>query len=267
MTDWSDLKGELDTWAREGQRATFWWRDDDAVEPTPTLDRLLDLAQRHDAPLMLAVIPARAAPALAERIAEAGNHVVPAQHGYAHRNHAPAGERKCELGTHRPLAEVLEELARGRAVMDSHFGDAWLPVMVPPWNRIGPEVTGRLSTLGYVGLSTIAPRAAAYAAPKVLQVNTHLDIMRWQAPRGFLGTGPALTRLTAHLRARRTGQADAEEPTGLLTHHLAHDAAVWDFLERLLEALSVHPAAAFAHPRTLFDLTPEVSGAGTRGAA
>ena len=271
MSEWSELEAELEVWRLRGRRATFWWRDDDAVEPTPALERLLELAGRHGVPLMLAVIPAGATRALARRIAEAGDGVVPVQHGFAHRNHAPSDARKWELGTHRPGDEVLAELARGRARMDALFGEDWLPVMVPPWNRIAPEVTARLGAHGYVGLSTIAPRAATEASPGVLQVNAHLDIMRWDAPRGFLGTAPALRQLIAHLRDRRTGAADPVadpgEPSGVLTHHLAHDAEGWAFLDRLLGILAAHPAAAFAHPRGIFEAGPKISGTGARGAA
>lgn len=252
MTEWADLIAELDAWRDAGRRATFWWRDDDAVEPTPALERLLDLAGRHDTPLMLAVIPARARAALVSRLAAAGPGAVPVQHGFAHLNHAPAGEKKWELGAHRPPAVVLEELARGRAQMEALFADAWLNVMVPPYNRIAPEVAAALGRLGYRGLSADGARAAALAAPGVIQVNTHADIMRWDQPRGFLGTAPSIARVLSHLRARRLGEADAAEPTGLLTHHLAHDEGCWAFLEHFLARVLAHPAAALVHPRALF---------------
>ena len=44
MGEWSDLEAELEAWRCRGRRATFWWRDDDAVEATPALERLLGLA-------------------------------------------------------------------------------------------------------------------------------------------------------------------------------------------------------------------------------
>ncbi len=258
MNDWADLNAELDAWRDAGRRATFWWRDDDAVEPTPALERLLDLARRHDTPLMLAVIPARARAALVSRLAAAGPGAVPVQHGFAHLNHAPAGEKKWELGAHRPLAAVIEELARGMAQMEALFAEAWLQVMVPPYNRIAPEVTAALGRLGYRGLSTDGARAAALAGPGVIQVNTHADIMRWDQPRGFLGTPNAIGRVRDHLEARRLGRADTAEPTGLLTHHLAHDDGCWDFIEQFLSCVLTHPAAAFLHPRAIF--TPEEAG-------
>jgi hypothetical protein len=265
--DWPDLAAELDAWGERGQRATLWWRDDDAVEPTPALDRLIGVSRAQGVPLMLAVVPARAGQPLVDRLAGAQADCLPVQHGFAHVSHAPAGERKWELGAHRPLAAVLEELARGRARMDALFGFTWLPVLVPPWNRIAPEVVSQLGTLGYIGLSAATPRPAPFAAPGVFQVNAHVDIMRWGVPRGFLGTGQALKRLVGYLRARRAGEADPAEPTGLLTHHLAHDEDAWVFLDQLLTTLNRHPAVTFVHPRAAFTSSDAHSETTQRGAA
>ena len=68
---------------------------------------------------------------------------------------------------------------------------------------------------------------------------------RSPAWRGFLGTAEALDLLAGHLRARRLGAADVAEPSGLLSHHGAHDEACWAFLDELLGRLAEHPAARF----------------------
>jgi hypothetical protein len=103
--------------------------------------------------------------------------------------------------------------------------------------------------LGFTALSTYEPRPAATAASGLAQVNCHLDIMRWAAPRGFAGEPVALDLLLGHLRQRRTGRrtgsVDTAEPTGILSHHAAHDSAAWDFLDRLLGTLRGHPAVRF----------------------
>jgi hypothetical protein len=268
MTDpWAALSEELDLWRSAGSPATVWWRDDDAVEPTRALDRLLALAAAHEVPLALAVIPARAAGPLARRLAPGASGLSVLQHGFAHRNHAPPDAKKMELGLHRPLAEVLEELARGRARMDVLFGPGWLPVLVPPWNRIAPEVVARLADLRFAGLSADGARGNLFAAPGLAQVNTHVDIMHWEAPRGFLGEAEAIERLLGHLRARRSGQADPAEPTGLLTHHLAHDEACWAFLDRLIGVLAAHPTATFLAPADAFAAPCAPGDAAARGAA
>jgi hypothetical protein len=180
MTDpWAALNQELDLWHGAGRPATLWWRDDDAVEPTRALDRLLALAAAHGTPLALAVIPARTTGALVRHLASCGPDVAVLQHGFAHRNHASPDAKKMELGLHRPLAEVLEELARGRTRMDVLFGAGWQPVLVPPWNRIAPEVVARLAGLGFAATSADGARGNPSAAPGLVQVNTHVDVMRW----------------------------------------------------------------------------------------
>jgi hypothetical protein len=238
MTGWAELNAELETWRSEDRVATFWWRDDDATAPSPALDRLLALQQKHAAPLMIAVIPARAERALAQRLTGlSGISIV--QHGWSHANHAPVGAAKAELGAHRPEALVMGELARGQIVLDGLFKD-WLRVLVPPHNRIAPDLARALPQAGYVGLSTYNPRRGVI--PDLAQVNTHIDIMNW-VTRTFGGEAAALGLAVKHLRARRAAAADPDEPTGLLTHHLAHDEDAWTFTERFLAAISGHPAA------------------------
>lgn len=252
MTPWQALQEELDAWAEAGRCASLWWRDDDAVEATPALDRLLALAARHDVPLALAVIPARASRALARRIAGAGPRIALLQHGYAHRNHAPPSEKKAELGAHRPETQVFDDLARGAERMSALFGSDWLRILVPPWNRIAAAHIPALPDLGLRGLSADGARHAARAAPGLVQVNSHVDIMRWEQPRGFLGAEATLALLIRHLRDRRTGTVDEFEPTGLLTHHLVHDQDCWNFLEDLLPRLVAHPAVRFLNGLEVF---------------
>ena len=257
MTSWQELEQELDAWAAAGQRATLWWRDDDAAEPSAALDRLLELSAARDMPLALAVVPGCCSHALGRRLSGDLPAMTPLQHGYRHLNHAGADQKKAELGDHRPLAVIREELARGAALMAATFGERALPVLVPPWNRIAPRVVAALPEIGLSGLSTHEPRAAEHPVPGITQVNTHVDIMRWTAPRGFLGEAEALGLLCGHLRARRgvpTGeqQVDRAEPTGLLTHHLVHDAAAWGFLKQLLVLLARHPAVRMLSARDVF---------------
>src|SRR6185369_1020035 len=93
---WQPLAAELARWQDAGRVADFWLRDDDAVEPSAALDRLLAMAAHGAVPVTLAVIPAHSGRALAERIA-AENGLGVAVHGWSHENHAPAVEKKQEL--------------------------------------------------------------------------------------------------------------------------------------------------------------------------
>ena len=246
MSTWAELTDELEQWRATGRAATFWWRDDDATAPSPALDRLLSLQHKHAAPLMIAVIPARAEPALARRLTGIeGLSIV--QHGWAHANHARVGASKAELGADRPPPLVLGELARGQIVLDGLFGD-WLRLLVPPHNRIAQPLAEALPSAGYIGLSTYNPRRRMVAG--LTQVNTHIDIMNW-VTRAFAGDAAALTLALSHLRARRAGTVDRDEPTGLLTHHLAHDEDAWIFTDRFLATVAGHPAVRLVDLRTL----------------
>ena len=231
MTGWQALDEEIARWRDAGRTAELWWRDDDAADATASLDRLLDLHRMTSAQLALAVVPANATTTLAARLAdEPGVDLL--QHGYAHTNHAPATDKKCELGPHRPAMLVLGELATGWLALERLFGDRPLPVLVPPWNRIAPALVPALPEIGFRGLSTFGHRPRAEAVKGLQHVNAHLDLVDWKGSRGFLGEEAARATLMAALRHAR---CSPHEPVGILSHHLVMDEAAWDFLRSLLE--------------------------------
>lgn len=252
---WARLDAELAAWRQAGRAATLWWRDDDAGDATPALRRLVALAEVHAVPLALATVPAWATPALAAAVKEAGAPVSVLQHGYAHANHAPAGEKKFELGPERPAPVVVAELAQGWQILEAAFGAQFVPVMVPPWNRMAPYLPPYLAELRYGGVSQFGPRARRLPARGLVQANTHVDIVHWKGPAPrFAGEAKLVDEFVRHLAARRSGAADAGEPTGLLTHHAAHDEACWAFLETLFRRLAGRAAVQWlAAPRVFAD--------------
>ncbi|MEO0618015.1 MAG: polysaccharide deacetylase family protein [Pseudomonadota bacterium] len=248
MGAWSRLAAELDLWARAGQVATFWWRDDDAGAVTPALEQLVTLSRETDVPLGVAVVPGWIEPGLPGVLA--GMRVL--QHGVQHVSHAPQGEKKVELGAHRLLHEIEADLKEGWFQLTDAFAGA-LPVLVPPWNRISHELVARLSSLGYRGLSTFASGAGTDAPYCGLRVrDTHVDVIAWRSGRGFVGTEAALGVATTHLAARRAAGFVSTHPTGLLTHHLVHDAQSWHFIAEFLRFVGDHAAASWLAPEEMF---------------
>lgn len=244
------LRNELDAFARERRRVPLWWRDDDAVEPSAALDRLLRIARRHGLPLALAVVPLGAREGLAARLADEPA-VSVLQHGSAHRNHAAPGGRAVECGGDRAADAVLAELSRGRAILEDLFPGRFLPVIVPPWNRIEPRIADRLAGEGWRGLSTFGP----VAEPRddgLAAVNAHLDILRWKGGAHFAGRDKLLLDMACQLAERRA--AGSDEPFGVLTHHLDHDEESWAFLDELLGLLAAHPAARWIGAAEAFGL-------------
>jgi hypothetical protein len=233
MSPWHTLDAELALWRAAERHPTLWCRDDDASRDSPPLQRLLDFAEQATLPVALAAIPAALERSLVAAVAQSRFAIV-IQHGYAHRNHAPPDERKMELGLHRDVEETLTELARGADILRREFAERFVAVLVPPWNRIATAIVARLPELGFRGLSTFGPRKARWPVQRLMQCNTHVDMIAWKRDRAFIGTDAAIDRVVAHLRARREGGAEADEATGVLTHHLDMSDAGGEFLVELV---------------------------------
>ena len=247
---WRELLAELDIWASLDLTATFWWRDDDAEAPTPALDRLLALRTATEAPLSLAVVPRQIDPGLVTALTPHGCHVTALQHGYAHDDHARVGEKKTELAGTRPPPHILAELAQGWQNLQAL--PRILPVMVPPWNRIAPHLIALLPEIGLTGLSTFGPRGRARPTPSSFQANAHIDPIDWRHQGQFAGTATSLRAAVAHLQGRRMHTVDADEPTGLLTHHLAMDELAWSFVEHFIRRTKAHPAVRWLSGEGVF---------------
>ena len=245
---WSALLAELDCWGAAGKRLDLWLRDDDATVPSDQLDRLAALTERFEIPVLLASIPMLAQKSLVRRL-ETAPLLQPGQHGVWHRNHAPVGEKKSEFGLHRPLADVIAEIAAGRQRLCELFGDAALPIFVPPWNRIHPDIAAELRGIGFHGLSCFRSFSLGPAGGPHL-VNTDLDLIDWRNGRVGRQPGDLLAEMVRLLAARRSAP-NPSQPFGLLLHHHDHDSTAWDVLTILLTRLARHPAVAFASPHTL----------------
>jgi hypothetical protein len=201
------------------RKPLFWLRDDDAVALTPALGRLVSLAQNHNVPLALAVIPDLAEPDLLARIGEG---VSVLQHGCDHRNRAAPGEKKTEFPGHEGIPEALDRLRLAHERLVSMGGSKVVPVVAPPWNRMRRELAAALPGIGITGLSSYGKEETI---PGVRQINTHVDIVAWRDGKRFIGDEEAVRLAMTYVLNN--------QPLGWLTHHAVHDPDAWTFLERL----------------------------------
>lgn len=257
---WPDLVDELDRWQEAGRAATLWWRDDDAVVPSRALDRVVSIAGK--VPIALAVVPAAAQPELAGWLSDhagsaPGRRITVLQHGWRHSNHS-GGAKKSEFPQERSSEGVVLELAVGHMRLTELFGKAALPVLAPPWNRFADCFLPLLGRSGLAGISRAKPRRSPEPMPGVVEANVHVDLVAWAGSRDFIGEDAALSNLIAHLRARRLGLACADEPTGILTHHLIQDQPTDRFLHRLLDVTAAHAAAFWLEAGEIFVPMPLV---------
>ena len=230
---WKPLIAALDRWQDDGRIASFWLRDDDAVEPTAELATLLETTAEHDIPATLAVIPEHTGKALAEFL-DSRPRVDVAVHGWSHKNHAGEGEKKQELGLQRPLDTVLAELKAGFDHLQALHPTRFVPMLVPPWNRIAAPLIPELAGLDFEALSVFGPEKPA----ALRLINCHVDLMDWHGTRG----AREADALIADIVRRLQQMSDTGGVMGFLTHHLVHDAAGWRFLDGLFEVTTQHPA-------------------------
>lgn len=236
------LRRALDLCAANAAPARFWLRDDDAVVPSAALDRLLALTARHAVPCTLAVIPAHSGAALAAAL-RPWPQISVAVHGWSHLSHAGPGQKNQELGGHRPRDEVLHQLGQGYEHLKSLHSTQFLPVLVPPWNRIDAALLPGLGALGFQVLSVFGPETPA----PIRQINTDVDLIDWRGSRTAKPEAQLVAEIIARLPAGRMG---------FLTHHLVHDATGWHFLENLFAATAGHPGCHWQPLATLMQTTP-----------
>ncbi|WP_426011494.1 polysaccharide deacetylase family protein [Caulobacter sp. DWR2-3-1b2] len=221
------LGPELARWKAGGHGPLVWWRDDDARQPGPALDRLLALSRRFDAPITLAAVPDGDIPALSKTCRETPC-VELAIHGFRHENRAPPGQPSGEVNELDLLTDVIQEL--GEAIEVFRRAGVRASLFVPPWNNAHPTLKTALRLRGLT-LSCYGEMRDEHEP--TARLDTHLDIMRWKPRARFRGAVRFLLRTRRHLAERRL-KTLWDEPVGLLTHHLDHDEAAWHFLEALL---------------------------------
>ncbi len=166
------------------------------------------------------------------------------QHGIAHADHSVPPARKIELGGSAALSDLVADLDRGRRRLAAAFGDRFLPVLVPPWNRVAPALLPRLPEAGLSAVSTFGPRGAAI--PGLGRVNTHLDLVLWREGGRPLPLDRALSCLA------RLVAAHGDEPIGILSHHKVMDSDAFVALDRILALVQDHARARLASARELF---------------
>ena len=238
--DWAPLRVELAHWERKKMTLPVWWRDDDAHDATPALDRLIKMSNTLNVPVHLAIIPRKATRALATRIMDEKN-IVPLVHGWAHRNANPADTVRCEFPDSKDIAQTREEILEAKRRLEGLLPGKVEPVFVPPWNRIGGKAAAELADLGFKILSATPNQMAMVDAPGVVQMHAHIDPIVWKDGKALRDPEAMILEIVTMLKPRRQGKSDNSMPFGFLTHHLAMSDEVWAFTESFWQEILKGP--------------------------
>jgi len=211
-----------------------FFRDDDVGWAQDRLLAMLDLFERQQVPIDLAVIPTALtidfSQTLAERIRQGRQPIGTHQHGYAHLNHQTEG-RKCEFGESRALIQQKSDIDNGRWLLRELLGELPQPIFTPPWNRCTQITISVLKQLGFKALSRDSS-AKPLALDGLHEIPVHID---WLGKR----KGERISRTGLGLRIAAV--ITQSESLGIMLHHQKMDVAELDNLAELLVILASHP--------------------------
>jgi len=211
-----------------------FFRDDDAGWDDGRLGLLLDMFERHDLEVDVAVIPAALSRDLARdlRARGRGAGVRLHQHGWAHVNHEREG-RKCEFGGARRYDDIAVDVGAGRRLLLEAFADHLDPVFTPPWNRCTDEVAQALVERG---IKVLSRDVSAGMVDRASLAEVPVTVDWFGGRRGVRWTPDELgERLAASVR---TGG-----PLGVMLHHAVCDDTDRAAIDDLLAVVTRHRGA------------------------
>jgi len=130
----------------------FFIRNDDVSTFSEPLRKFVNFMLIHKIPIIYGVIPARLEKETAVLLREAKEKnpglLDIVQHGYAHDNYAPFGEKKYEFGEGRSYDRQLHDITEGMKIMHRWFGDLVTPGFIPPYHADDPNTIDAIEALG-----------------------------------------------------------------------------------------------------------------------
>lgn len=153
-------------------------------------------------------------------------------HGYAHRNHQLEG-KKGEFMDARPLETALTELSIGHKFLQERYPDLYVPVFIPPWNRVSDEIVEKLSSVGCKALSRFGANRINQKFP---EFNAQIDL-HTRKDGGYASVEGVLADMENAWEAQAEGEPRF---VGLMLHHGKMQDADYSFLAKLFEAFKGH---------------------------
>jgi len=241
----TELKMQLEQFEREGRTVDIFLRNDDVGQEERGLRQLLNLTLARGVPLSLEVIPGILTSSK-ERLLQEYKHFFPTllelnQHGWQHRNHELNGT-KSEFGLNRSFDQQLEDIGRGKKILEQEFPDRFHAVFTPPWNRCTEDTLVALDQLGFRVLSRSLGHAEA-PGHRFREIPITIDLFQWK--------GGVVLRPRHEILADLVRQMNEGLTVGLLLHHQVMGSDAFEFLEGFLDELTRHPVVRFHTFRSL----------------
>ncbi|MFP5212418.1 MAG: polysaccharide deacetylase family protein [Acidobacteriota bacterium] len=215
--------------------STVFFRADDIGAGGRAFDELCRLFRHHDVPLGMAVVPAWLSEVRKKQLFESAPLDEPLwgwhQHGWRHVNWQRAG-KKSEFGEQRPFEKQWRDIRQGLLKMQDIFGDHFLRVFTPPWNRLSVATIRILQDLEFEAASTAGPFPRGNKTA-IKNIRVQIDLHTRKEKDGAADFNELLDEIA--------GIGSKREPVGLMIHHHRMTAFAFEFLDELLSAIKAHP--------------------------
>ena len=114
------------------------------------------------------------------------------QHGWRHVNWQRTG-KKSEFGEHRPFEKQWRDIWQGQQKMLDIFGERFIQVFTPPWNRLSNPTLRIVQDLGFKGVSLTGTFPRNLKPPIVLSnLRIQVDLHTRKAKDGSADFGALL---------------------------------------------------------------------------
>jgi peptidoglycan/xylan/chitin deacetylase (PgdA/CDA1 family) len=134
----------------------FFRNDDVRGSLDKSLVRLTDIFVERKISISHAVEPANISTEVAQWLLAMKNrypkYIDIIQHGYDHNLRNPLS--KYEFGADRSFESQLDDILRGKMIMNSLFGEKWVPIFTFPYGSYNSDTLKALKTLNYLGICT-----------------------------------------------------------------------------------------------------------------
>ena len=234
----SDIATRIESCIRDAQahfqnteQGYVYFRADDVAVPGKQYYRMMELFSNYRIPLSLAIVPAWLTLQRWNALQKSGHRSSSLwcwhQHGWRHHNHETEG-RNQEFGSGRLISEIEHDLLKGRQRLEAVLGDRFYPVFTPPWNRCNSETLALLNEYGYLAVSR---NCGALPPPpaNLPDLCVDVDLHTRKDNEAVSGWNRLFKSLSKDISSGRCG---------IVLHHQKMNAAAFDFLDMLLNALS-----------------------------
>lgn len=247
--DWRDQLEKAIVRASGNRAHTIFFRADDIGAGGRAFEAMCRLFRYHEIPIAMAVVPAWLSAVRRTQLFQAAPLEEPYwgwhQHGWRHVNWQRVG-KKSEFTEQRPFEKQWHDIWQGQQKMKEIFGDHFLPVFTPPWNRLSAATLRIIQELNFQGVSLAGPFPRGVKSPITLRnLRIQVDLHTRKEKDGLADFGALLEELTIHPSKR--------EPLGIMIHHHHMTYFAFEFLHELLSILKNRTRSRFLSFREMLE--------------